>query len=81
MVARRTVGVFTNEVAAEHPDWETKDVFNEAGDRTRKALGLRERAKTSERRKPGFTRTRGARKGGEIDKRTGLAKDIDELID
>ena len=81
LVARRTVGVFTNEVAAEHPDWETKAVFEEAGNRTRKALGLRKKAVGDSRRKPAFVKQKGSRKGGEIDKRTDTAKEIDELID
>ena len=80
-VARRTVGIFANEVHSENPDWETKKVFEEAGVRTRKALGLREKAAAGERtRGPAFTKSRGARKGGEKDTRTELAKDIDDLV-
>ena len=82
-VARRTVATLANEVHAENPDWETKKVFEEAGVRTRKALGLREKAIGTERKErgPAFTRTRGSRKGGEKDTRTELAKDIDDLVE
>lgn len=77
--AKRTVGIFANEVHSENPDWETKKVFEEAGTRTRKALGLRERAVNPPKRKPAFAKQRGARKGGDVEL-TGMAKDIDELI-
>ena len=77
--AKRTMGVFANEVHSEHPDWETKDVFNEAGTRTRKALGLRAQATTPTKRSPAFAKQRGARKGGG-EEPTGVEKEIDELM-
>ena len=77
--AKRTVGVFANEVHSEHPDWETKDVFNEAGTRTRSALGLRAQAIKPTKRSPAFAKQRGARKGGG-EEPTGVEKEIDELM-
>ena len=82
MGVRRTVAAFANEVHSENPDWETKNVFSEAGVRTRKALGMRERAAkqtTTPTTRPAFARTRGARKGGEKEL-TGIEKEISELI-
>ena len=80
--ARRTVGIYANEVHSENPDWETKKVFEEAGIRTRKALGMREKALRKERqsRSPGFASNRGARGRKGVDTRTELAKDIDDLV-
>ena len=77
--AKRTMAVLTNEVHAEHPDWGVKEVFNEAGTRTRKALGLRERAVKPVKRSPAFAKQRGARRGGG-EEVTGTQKDIDDLI-
>ena len=80
---RRTVAAFANEVHSEHPDWKTADVFNEAGVRARKALGMRERAirqpSGTPPARPAFARARGARRGGE-EKPTGMAKEIEDLI-
>lgn len=78
---KRSVGMFANEVHAENPDWEVKKVFEEAGVRTRKALGLRERATSLERKTPAFAKQRGARRGGEKKELVGMAKEIDELLD
>ena len=78
---KRTVATFANEVYAEHPDWKTKDVFEEAGKRTRDALGFRAKATAAPAsgKRPAFSRARGARKGGK-EEPTGVQKDIDELI-
>jgi len=78
--AKRTVGIFVNEVHSEHPDWKTEDVFKEAGTRTRKTLGLRAQTVTPP-AKPAFVKQRGShRRGGEEPKLEGMAKEIDELI-
>ena len=39
---KKTVGACANDVHAEHPDWELPQVFNEAGIKARKILGMRE---------------------------------------
>jgi len=79
--AKRTVAMYSNEVHSEHPDWEVKDVFNEAGARTRKALGLRASAtKPKPKQNPAFAKQRGARKGGG-EEPTDLQKDIDDLME
>jgi len=41
-IVQRSVGMIANEVHSEHTDWTTKQVFDEAAVRTRKALGLPE---------------------------------------
>jgi len=79
--AKRTVGIFVNEVHSEHPDWKTEDVFKEAGTRTRKALGLRESASPTPTKSPAFAKQRGSHKrGGDDVQLEGLAKEIDDLI-
>jgi len=79
--AKRTVGIFVNEVHSEHPDWKTEKVFSEAGSRTRKALGLREKATTTKPASPAFVKQRGSRdRGGGEPQLEGLAKEIDDLI-
>lgn len=79
--AKRTVAMYSNEVHSEHPDWEVQKVFNEAGGRTRKALGLKASAvKPKPKRNPAFAKQRGARKGGG-EEGTDLQKDIDELME
>lgn len=75
---KRTVAAFANEVHSENPGWEASKVFEEAGAKARKALGLRERA-TNPTRKPAFVKQRGSRKGAEPEL-SGLAKEIDDLI-
>lgn len=41
-IVQKSVGMIANEVHSEHTDWTTKQVFDEAAVRTRKALGLAE---------------------------------------
>jgi hypothetical protein len=83
-VVRRTVGAVTDEVVAEHPDWGLVQVLEEAGKRTRGALGMQvlkqEKTKTKIKTSaPAFATNQTARRPN-TDNRSGLQREIDSLI-
>lgn len=43
---RRTVGVVTNEVVSEHPDWALDKVLDEVAKKTRQVLGMKQRVES-----------------------------------
>ena len=82
---KRTVATVANEVAAEHPDWEVKAVFDEAAARTRKLLGIQKREviKPAERgNSPAFVRKGGSRRaaGADSSSMNDLQKEIAETL-
>ena len=79
--AKRTVGTFMNEVVAEHPEWKLNEVMDEAAVRTRTVLGIKKRvtAKGGD-RKPAFVSKGGDGRRPNVDARTGLQKEIDDLL-
>ena len=93
-IVQRSVGMIANEVHSEHTDWTTKQVFDEAAVRTRKALGLPEpppkppgepgRAVVTPvgtPPDPAFANPTGSRQRGPAgQKLTGIAKEIDDLM-
>lgn len=94
-VAQRAVGMLANEVHSEHTDWTTKQVFDEAAIRTRKALGMPEpppKPPGEPGRQvvtpagepvldPAFANPTGSRQRGPAgQKLTGIAKEIDDLM-
>jgi len=94
-IVQRSVGMIANEVHSEHTDWTTKQVFDEAAVRTRKALGLPEpppKPAGDPGRQvvaptgapvadPAFANPTGSRQRGPAgQKLTGMAKEIDDLM-
>lgn len=94
-VAQRAVGMLANEVHSEHTDWTTKQVFDEAAVRTRKALGMPEpppKPPGEPGRQvvtpagepvagPAFANPTGSRQRGPAgQKLSGMAKEIDDLM-
>ena len=75
---KRTVAAFANNVHSEHPDWTVAKIFDEAGKRTREALGLRTKA-SRKAQSPAFVKQRGARSDKEP-KLSGLEGEIADLI-
>lgn len=85
---KKTVARVANEIHSENPDWTVQKVFDEAGDRTRKILGLKKPlvAETPEEepevpisRTPAFATQRGARGGG-AQTLSKAQKEIDDLL-
>jgi len=93
-IVQRSVGMIANEVHSEHTDWTTKQVFDEAAVRTRKALGLAEPppkpagdpsrtvvTPVGTPPDPAFANPTGSRQRGPAGaKLTGMAKEIDDLM-
>ena len=94
-IVQKSVGMMANEVHSEHTDWTTKQVFDEAAVRTRKALGLPEPPPKPPGTPgapivpgaggpvldPAFAGPRGSRQRGPAGaKLSGIAKEIDDLM-
>lgn len=80
LAVRKTVGAVTNEVVAEHPDWNLAQVLTEAETRTRTLLGIKKpKVKTDERNPALGGKGSSRKKTG--DNRTAMQKEIDDLID
>lgn len=81
-IAKKTVGIMANEVAAEDPTMTLDKVFKEAGERTRKALGLKEFVKQKETkrkaRRPALKQTI---KRGSRDTEPALSETQKDIID
>ena len=76
---KRTVAAVSNDVHAEHPDWEVGQVLEEAAKRTRELLGLRGSAQSKPREEtPAFARTGGTKVPPK--KTSTLQDEIDELL-
>jgi len=79
---KRTVAAVSNDVHAEHPDWEVPNVLEEAAKRVREMLGLRgsaQTSKTSAEESPAFAKSSGA-KPPRSKKTSTLQDEIDELL-
>ena len=83
-VARRTMGALMNEVVGEHPEWNLKQVLDEAGTRTRKVLGLKKQTavvgKKGGDRNPALVDGGSSGRKKTSDQRSGLQKEIDDII-
>ena len=90
---KRSVGLISNEVHAENPDWTVEKVFTEAATRTRTLLGMPQRAIVSDPTppvvapgisvapgSPAFANPAGSRPSGPQRKLTGMAKEIDDVL-
>lgn len=75
---KRTVAAVSNDVHAEHPDWDVKQVLEESAKRTRELLGIKKSAEKREESSPAFAKVGGTKTPR---KRTrGLQDEIDELL-
>ena len=90
---KRSVGLISNEVHAENPDWTVEKVFTEAATRTRTLLGMPQPAIKNDPTppvvtpgapaapgSPAFANPAGSRPSGPQRKLTGMAKEIDDIL-
>jgi len=90
---KRSVGLISNEVHAENPDWTVEKVFTEAATRTRTLLGMPQPAIKNDPTppvvapgapvapgSPAFAEPAGSRPSGPQRKLTGMAKEIDDIL-
>lgn len=85
MPVRKTVGVVTQDVIAEHPDYTIDKVFDEAGKRVRQMLGMKGKVQTNQKKKvitPAFAKTKagGDRGGKQQPENKTIADEIDSFI-
>lgn len=83
--ARQVVRMVTNEVVAEHPDWELPKVLDEAATKTRKLLGVVKQTTGNQEmtpggRKPALPKKTSTRKAVKKPKLSKLEQEIAELL-
>lgn len=80
LAVRKTVGALTNEVVAEHPEWNLSQVLTEAETRTRTLLGIKKPVVKTDGRNPALG-GKGSSRKKTGDTRTSMQKELDDLID
>jgi len=80
LAVRKTVGALTNEVVAEHPEWNLSQVLTEAETRTRTLLGIKKPVVKTDGRNPALG-GKGSSRKKTGDTRTSLQKELDDLMD
>ena len=80
LAVRKTVGALTNEVVAEHPEWNLSQVLTEAETRTRTLLGIKKPVVKTDGRNPALG-GKGSSRKKTGDTRTSMQKELDDLMD
>ena len=80
LAVRKTVGALTNEVVAEHPEWNLSQVLTEAETRTRTLLGIKKPVVRTDGRNPALG-GKGSSRKKTGDTRTSMQKELDDLMD
>ena len=87
--ASKIVGVITNEIVAEHPEYPIDRVFEEAGNRTREMLGLKQQIKPAapnpkpnpKPKSPAFASQKaGGSRGGQNKETKTIVDEIEDLL-
>lgn len=81
MPYRKSVGLLANEIAAEKPELKFEEILTETAEKAYKTLGLKKEViKNEKEEEASFVEQRSSRRKSS-DQRTGLQKEMDELLD